>query len=342
MSKRLPLVRLPSSTAIFKLGTPTTASRHEALLRFPSEGWTVDQEVSKGQGWAIVGDAEGRKAVVEVRYGRPIQIKAIRADLDRNSQTLLSRHRIHPIIPPPGPFPYISHLSSSQSTPANSGSSARLVRHLGFARPPTSGEFTDYTARYGALQEEDKLSFRETLSALHPPPTRKHIEEVARTMQIDQLLDFPAVSLSSGQTRRARIAAALLTKPVLLLLEDPMAGLDMKSREQVSQILGRVNAEGERRIVLVLRGKGGSMPKWITDVCEVKNGDVWIGSRVDYERRKSDTEDAGRLEVIKDDTNPEAPLQAKEPVVALEDVSISYGEGSRPVRSACMKACASY
>jgi len=203
-----------------------------------------------------------------------------------------------------------------------------LIRHLAFARPPPSGEFTDFTARYGALQEEDKLSFRQTLSALHPTPSTGDIEKVAKVMRIDHLLDLPSVSLSSGQTRRARIAAALLSKPVLLLLEDPMAGLDIASREEVSRTLGELNASGDIRIALVQRGKSkGDVPDWITNVCEVKEGNVWVGPRVEWEEKAADETHSQREETA-------APVEetSREPLIRLQDVNVSYGEGTRPVR----------
>ena len=177
------------------------------------------------------------------------------------------------------------------------------------------------------------MSFRQTLSSLSPPPSEGDIETVARAMNIHHLLDLPSVSLSSGQTRRARIAAALLTKPVLLLLEDPMAGLDIPSRKQVSQILGDMNSAGERRIMLVLRGKGSdALPEWITDVCAVKQGDVWIGSRSDWEDRAGESSDGTSTNAHRRPTTTPRSDEDAPPVVELQDVSISYGEGTRQVR----------
>ncbi|WVF72968.1 hypothetical protein IAT40_007786 [Kwoniella sp. CBS 6097] len=336
----LPLVRLPPNALIHKFGSPN-ASPASALLRFPKEGWTIahgnDGEATpkdvnegrgkrKAEGWAIIGDAEGRKLAVE---------------------TLLSRHRIHPASLPPGPFPYISTLTSPSSSSSSTDDLALLnsahkpIRHLAFARPPTTGEFTDFTARYGSLLEEDKLSFRQTLNNLHPSPSKEEVEKVARLMNIERLLDLPSVSLSSGQTRRARIASALLTQPVLLLLEDPMAGLDVSSREEVSKILGELNDTGGIRIVLVLRAKGGGdMPEWITDIAEVRNGQVWIGSKEEYtksHREEIRREEARWADLSKREEGAQsttaAALEAgdKPPLIRLQDVSVSYGEGTRKV-----------
>lgn len=62
----LPLVRLPSKAVVHRFGAPTSAPPSSALLRFPAQGWTINRESAKPEGWAIVGDAEGRKLAVEV------------------------------------------------------------------------------------------------------------------------------------------------------------------------------------------------------------------------------------------------------------------------------------
>jgi len=251
--------------------------------------------------------------------------------------------------PPPGPFPYITSLLDNAASQTSTASpiqiernntlildnNAKPIRHLAFARPPPTGEFTDFTARYGSLQEEDRLTFRDTLSALHPTPSVSDIERVSKLMNINHLLDLPFVSFSSGQTRRARIAAGLLSKPALLILEDPMSGLDVGSRDQVARLLGDINAKDGMRVVLVLRGKGGDVPEWITDICEARNGDVWIGSRSEWEaNRKSDG--ASENDLDKQGSSRSAAAgdmdgNSRKPVVHLNQVSVSYGEGTRKV-----------
>ena len=205
---------------------------------------------------------------------------------------------------------------------------------MAFARPPASGEFTDFTARYGALQEEDRLTFRETLQSLHPPPSDADIERVAETMRITHLLDLPSISFSSGQTRRGRIAAALLTRPVLLLLEDPMAGLDMQSRKDVAEVLGKLDAEGKIRTVLVLRGKGAEgVPDWVGNIVEVHQGEVWIGSREEWESRRQvhPTSAPGVADQPSARSTQSDGDLARPPVVELKDITVSYAEGARPV-----------
>lgn len=70
----LPLVRIPAATSVHRLGTSSLAPS-SAILQFGQQGWTIPrsarQDGRQRQGWAIVGDAEGRRLMVEVSLERP-------------------------------------------------------------------------------------------------------------------------------------------------------------------------------------------------------------------------------------------------------------------------------
>lgn len=111
-----------------------------------------------------------------------------------------------------------------------------------------------------------------------------------------------------------------------------MAGLDVESRAEVSRLLGDLNASGEIRIVLVLRGKGReTLPDWVTDVVEVKGGDVWVGKKEEWRGeqdrvvRRDEGEAGAKVEELEEGEGK------AEAVVQLNEVSVSYGEGTRKV-----------
>lgn len=212
------------------------------------------------------------------------------------------------------------------------------MRHLAFARPSASGEFTDYTARYGTLLDEDRLTLRQRLSrsaAALPgqsddPISADAMDSALALMGLEELADLPAVSLSSGQTRRARIAQALAFAPRLLLLEDPMAGLDVPSRAKVGALLGELNAIAAPRVVLVLRDRGeDTLADWVTHVADARGGVVRLSSAQEWVRRRKE-QGEGEAEHATSSSAAAATADAT-PIVQLSDVSVSYAEGARPV-----------
>lgn len=65
----------------------------------------------------------------------------------------------------------------------------------------------------------------------------------------------PIQILSGGQQQRALIARALIRHPDLLIMDEPMAGIDAHSRQRLSQIIGDARAKGTT-ILLVLHELG--------------------------------------------------------------------------------------
>lgn len=85
-------------------------------------------------------------------------------------------------------------------------------------------------------------------------PRREHREDVRRTLELVGMQDYGSRmlgELSGGQRQRVQLAQALVSRPALLLLDEPTAGLDAQSTADFYTLLKNLNRERGLSILIV-------------------------------------------------------------------------------------------
>lgn len=91
------------------------------------------------------------------------------------------------------------------------------------------------------------------LGAMHRQPEsrwRPRFQELAEQMGLDPFLGTPVRQLSLGQRMRGEVAAALLHRPELVILDEPTIGLDMISKESLRRFLDFERRENGTTLLL--------------------------------------------------------------------------------------------
>ena len=70
------------------------------------------------------------------------------------------------------------------------------------------------------------------------------VEKLMAEFSITHLRDVKATALSGGERRRTEIARCLINNPKVLLLDEPFAGVDLLSVQDIKQLLLKLQARG--------------------------------------------------------------------------------------------------
>ena len=146
------------------------------------------------------------------------------------------------------PYHYIAYLSSAHHIKSLSGV------HESY-----------YQQRYNAQDSENSLTVEKYLSGIRSTTGNLfwNLDKVVEKLQLENLLNEHVIKLSNGETKRVRLAAAILQNPVILLLDHPFTGIDVAYRKQMQQLIHEISQSG---ITIIMSTSETEIPECITHV----------------------------------------------------------------------------
>ncbi|MCK9616554.1 MAG: ABC transporter ATP-binding protein [Lentimicrobiaceae bacterium] len=159
--------------------------------------------------------------------------------------------------------------------PSGCGKST-LLNILGLLDNPTSGEYylferevSKFTERQRALLRKqnigfvfqnfnlvDELTVFENIElpliyrGMYSGERKKRVEQILEQMQIMHRKKHFPLQLSGGQQQRVAVARAVVTRPNLILADEPTGNLDSANGEEVMSILEKLNQSGTTIIMV--------------------------------------------------------------------------------------------
>jgi molybdate transport system ATP-binding protein len=207
--------------------TTLVAFHHATFARVPG-GATCRTDTSltirAGEAWAITGPVGSGKTTL--------------------AEAIAGRHRL-------------IHGTAEWPIAAGCRAPSDAIAYVGFRESSRAFSYRGkyYQQRYEFVSgDDDHVTLRSFLG-------RDFDESQVERFHLTACLDRDFVTLSNGQTRKARIVQALASRPRMLVLDDPFVGLDADARTDLANVLGDLHRTGT---AIVLVAPPSLIPDWVT------------------------------------------------------------------------------
>src|SRR5215218_6452371 len=98
-------------------------------------------------------------------------------------------------------------------------------------------------ALYPHMTVRDNLGLNLQVRKLPKKEIAERIDEVGRMLQLEHLLDRKPGQLSGGQRQRVALGRAVIRRPNLFLMDEPLSNLDLKLREETRTELKKLHED---------------------------------------------------------------------------------------------------
>ena len=123
------------------------------------------------------------------------------------------------------------------------------------------------------LNVEQNIQFPILLD--HRKPDRDHVEEILEVLGLTERRHHLSGQLSGGQQQRVAIGRALITRPMLILADEPTGNLDSKNSRDVMELLTKASRHYQQSILMITHNE--HLTSYVDRIFHMKDGRLQKG-----------------------------------------------------------------
>ncbi len=124
------------------------------------------------------------------------------------------------------------------------------------------------------LTAEENVALPLHLHALSRQETRQRVAEALRAVGLERFAGFRPDQLSGGQRQRVAVARALVTRPQLILADEPTASLDTTNAIALVELMKQLNAE--QGVTFVFSTHDDRLLQHVRRIVELRDGTLSV------------------------------------------------------------------
>lgn len=164
----------------------------------------------------------------------------------------------------------------------------------------------------------EELAFSLENAGMPREAMRQRITELSQRLNLDHLLQRDPSQLSGGQERLVALAALAVSEPSIMILDEPLAGLDSKAEDTVTSMIARLRADGVTLVILS------------------RTAEPWAATADALWTLKDGTLHAAKAGNVRKSPGPAPSSQRSTPgrvnaLLEFEGVQLGYEKSTRPV-----------